>query len=260
METELLTKEKKNFNSKVRVLSLFPNVTSLDGIIEKVEDIIKSRKGGYICFSTVHMVMEAYDNPEFAEKVNNADYIVTDGMPIVWMQKLQGAKEASRIRANDLMIELCRYAEKKGFSVGFYGSKSPVLESILRRTEKNFPNLKIVYAFSPPFRNLSAEEDEEITKAINQAGPDILFVGLGCPKQENWMADHKDKLKAVMLGVGASFDFFAGNIRECPAWLGKLGLEWLFRLIQEPKRLWRRYLLLNPRFIILAVLQLLKRR
>jgi N-acetylglucosaminyldiphosphoundecaprenol N-acetyl-beta-D-mannosaminyltransferase len=260
VETELLTKEKKNFNSKVRVLSLFPNVTSLDGIIEKVEDIIKSRKGGYICFSTVHMVMEAYDNPEFAEKVNNADYIVTDGMPIVWMQKLQGAKEASRIRANDLMIELCRYAEKKGFSVGFYGSKSPVLESILRRTEKNFPNLKIVYAFSPPFRNLSAEEDEEITKAINQAGPDILFVGLGCPKQENWMADHKDKLKAVMLGVGASFDFFAGNIRECPAWLGKLGLEWLFRLIQEPKRLWRRYLLLNPRFIILAVLQLLKRR
>jgi len=256
----LLTKEKKNFNSKVRVLSLFPNVTSLDGIIEKVEDIIKSRKGGYICFSTVHMVMEAYDNPEFAEKVNNADYIVTDGMPIVWMQKLQGAKEASRIRANDLMIELCRYAEKKGFSVGFYGSKSPVLESILRRTEKNFPNLKVVYAFSPPFRNLSAEEDEEITKAINQAGPDILFVGLGCPKQENWMADHKDKLKAVMLGVGASFDFFAGNIRECPAWLGKLGLEWLFRLIQEPKRLWRRYLLLNPRFIILAVLQLLKRR
>jgi N-acetylglucosaminyldiphosphoundecaprenol N-acetyl-beta-D-mannosaminyltransferase len=260
VETKLLTKEKKNFNSKVRVLSLFPNVTSLDGIIEKVEDIIKSRKGGYICFSTVHMVMEAYDNPEFAEKVNNADYIVTDGMPIVWMQKLQGAKEASRIRANDLMIELCRYAEKKGFSVGFYGSKSPVLESILRRTEKNFPNLKIVYAFSPPFRNLSAEEDEEITKAINQAGPDILFVGLGCPKQENWMADHKDKLKAVMLGVGASFDFFAGNIRECPAWLGKLGLEWLFRLIQEPKRLWRRYLLLNPRFIILAVLQLLKRR
>ncbi len=260
MEVGLPSKEKKSSNSKVRVLSLFPNVTSLDGIIEKVEDIIKSRKGGYICFSTVHMVMEAYDNPEFAEKVNNADYIVTDGMPIVWVQKLQGAKEASRIRANDLMIEICRYAEQKGFSVGFYGSKPSVLESILRRAEKNFPNLKIVYAFSPPFRNLSAEEDEEITKAINQANPDILFVGLGCPKQENWMADHKNKLRAVMLGVGASFDFFAGNIRECPAWLGNLGLEWFFRFIQEPKRLWRRYLLLNPRFIVLAVLQLLKRR
>jgi len=260
VEVGLPSKEKKSSNSKVRVLSLFPNVTSLDGIIEKVEDIIKSRKGGYICFSTVHMVMEAYDNPEFAEKVNNADYIVTDGMPIVWMQKLQGAKEASRIRANDLMIEICRYAEQKGLSVGFYGSKPSVLESILRRAEKNFPNLKIVYAFSPPFRNLSAEEDEEITKAINQANPDILFVGLGCPKQEKWMADHKNKLRAVMLGVGASFDFFAGNVRECPAWLGNLGLEWFFRFIQEPKRLWRRYLLLNPRFIVLAVLQLLKRR
>ncbi|MFN3330137.1 MAG: WecB/TagA/CpsF family glycosyltransferase, partial [Pyrinomonadaceae bacterium] len=193
MRTHASNREQKIPESKIKVLSLFPNVTSLNGIIEKVEELIKLQKGGYICFSTVHMVMEAYDNPEFAEKVNNADYIVTDGMPIVWMQKLQGAKEATRVRANDLMIELCRYAEKQGFSVGFYGSKPSVLEKILQRARKDFPNLKVVYTFSPPFRSLSDEEDAEITKAINEAGPDILFVGLGCPKQENWMADHKDK-------------------------------------------------------------------
>jgi N-acetylglucosaminyldiphosphoundecaprenol N-acetyl-beta-D-mannosaminyltransferase len=260
-QEELIKKHKtelNNENLRLRVLSLFPNITSLEKVIERVEKLIELQKGGYICFSTVHMVMEAYDDPEFAHRVNSADYIVTDGMPIVWMQKLQGAKEASRVRANDLMIELCRYAEKKGFSVGFYGSKPSVLEKILQRARKEFPNLKIVYAFSPPFRELSQQEDEEIIKAIKESDPDILFVGLGCPKQENWMAKHKGRLRTVMLGVGASFDFFAGNVKECPNWLGKLGLEWLFRLLQEPKRLWRRYLILNPRFIYLATLQLLK--
>ena len=237
---------------KTRVVSLFPNVVSDDSAIGKINELVRAGNGGYVCFSTVHMVMEAHDNPEFAAKVNGADLIVPDGMPLVWMQKLSGAKHAKRLRANDLMILLCAFAEKENLSVGFYGGKQTVIDAIVKRAEKDYPHLKIAYAFSPPFRPLTEAEDAAITAEINRRKPDVLFMGLGCPKQENWMAAHKKDLVAVMLGVGASFDFFAGNVRESPAWLGALGLEWLFRLTQEPQRLWRRYLILNPRFMWLA--------
>lgn len=248
------TIEKQN---RVRVVSLFPDVVSHDMTIAKVAELVKAGNGGYVCFSTVHMTMEAHDDAEFAKTVNGADLIVTDGMPIVWMQKLQGARNASRVRANDMMTMLCGYAEKNDLSVGFYGGKQEVIDKICGRARKDFPDLQIAYAFSPPFRALTEKEDAEITGEVARTAPDILFMGLGCPKQENWMADHKGKLKTVMLGVGASFDFYAGNVKESPEWIGKLGLEWLFRFSQEPKRLWKRYLILNPRFMWLAAMQLL---
>ena len=244
-------------NDRPRVVSLFPDVVDHGTAVARVAALVEQGNGGYVCFSTVHMVMESYDSPEFGAKVNAADMIVPDGMPIVWMQKLQGKKAAQRVRANDLMMLLCRYAEEKGLTVGFYGGKPEVIAAIKRRANADFPNLKIAYAFSPPFHALTPEEDLQITDDINDEAPDILFMGLGCPKQENWMAAHRDKLKAVMLGVGASFDFFAGNVKESPPWLGRLGLEWIYRLAQEPKRLWRRYLVLNPRFVWLAGAQLL---
>jgi N-acetylglucosaminyldiphosphoundecaprenol N-acetyl-beta-D-mannosaminyltransferase len=246
--------ERKNLP---RVVSLFPDVGDHDAAIKKIAALVRRGAGGYVCFSTVHMVMESFDDAEFARKVNGADYIVTDGMPIVWMQRLQGEKLASRVRANDLMILLCDHAEKNNLSVGFYGGRQEVIDAIVERAKKDFPDLKIPYAFSPPFRALTEAEDAGIVDEINRAAPDILFMGLGCPKQENWMAAHKNKIRAVMLGVGASFDFYAGNVKESPEWLGKLGLEWLYRLTQEPKRLWRRYLILNPRFMWQAARQLL---
>ncbi len=252
MKNSEITKE-----NRVRVVSLFPDVVSLDAIIKKIAALIKQKTGGYVCFSTVHMVMESYDNKEFARKVNAADLIVTDGMPLVWMQKLQGKREANRVRANDLMISLCEYAEKNNLKVGFYGGRQEVIEGILQRAKKDFPKLEISYAYSPPFRSLTEEEDAEIVEQIKKSGTQILFMGLGCPKQENWMAAHRGKFPAILLGVGASFDFYAGNVRESPEWMGNLGLEWLYRLTQEPKRLWRRYLILNPRFMVLAALQLL---
>lgn len=248
----------KNQEQRVRVVSLLPNVCNHESAIEKIAELVRGGDGGYVCFSTVHMVMESHDNPEYAAKVNGADFIITDGMPLVWMQKLQGRRDAARVRANDLMILLCEYAAKNNLSVGFYGGKQEVIDAIKERARKELPRLQIAYAFSPPFRQLTGEEDAAVTAEINRAQPDILFMGLGCPKQENWMAAHRDKVKAVMLGVGASFDFYAGNVKESPEWLGKLGLEWLYRLTQEPKRLWRRYLILNPRFMWLATLQLLK--
>lgn len=247
----------KSVLPRVNVIGLRANVCgSLETVVERIAEMAKSGEGNYVCFSTVHMVMESYDDPEFAKIVNGADFIVTDGMPLVWMQKLQGAQEAARVRANDLMISLCEYAEKNNLKVGFYGGKPEVIEAIRARAAKDFPDLQIVYAFSPPFRALTEEEDRQITDEINRAGAQILFVGLGCPKQERWMEAHRRKIKAVMLGVGASFDFYAGNVDESPAWLGNLGLEWLYRLTQEPRRLWRRYLILNPRFMTLAVMQL----
>jgi len=241
---------------RIRVVSLSPNIVSHGEAIRVIADLAKQKRGAYVCFSTVHMVMESYDDPEFGAKVNRADYIVTDGMPLVWMQRLQGAKEATRVRANDLMISLCEFAAKNNLSVGFYGGKQEVIAAIIERARRESPDLKIVYAFSPPFRALTESEDADIIADINRANPDILFTGLGCPKQENWMAAHKEKINCVMLGVGASFDFYAGNVKESPEWMGKLGLEWLYRLTQEPMRLWRRYLILNPRFVFLAALQL----
>ncbi len=245
-------------NERVKVISLNVNVCNHDSAIRKISELVGKGTGGYVCFSTVHMVMESYDDAEYGAKVNAADFIIPDGMPLVWMQKLQGVHGAKRVRANDLMIMLCAFAEKNDLTVGFYGGKQTVIDAIRHRAKVDFPQLEIVYAFSPPFRPLTVEEDAEITAEINAKKPDLLFMGLGCPKQENWMAAHKDKLKTVMLGVGASFDFYAGNVKESPEWLGRLGLEWLFRLIQEPRRLWRRYLILNPRFVWLAAMQLIR--
>lgn len=215
---------------------------------------------GYVCVATVHMVMEAYDDPAFARKVNAADLVVPDGMPLVWMQKLQGAKGASRVRGNDLTINVCRYAAENGLKVGFYGGRQEVLDGIRKRASLDFPGLEIAYTYAPPFRELTAEEDAQIVDDINSARLEFLFVGLGCPKQENWMAAHDGQIVPVMIGVGAAFDFYAGNLKEAPRWLSNIGLEWLFRLAMEPRRLWRRYLILNPRFILLAVEQLLGKK
>ena len=248
--------ETQQKQDRVRVVSLEPNVVTHESAIGRVAELAAQGRGGYVCFSTVHMVMESHDHPEYGSKVNAADMIVPDGMPLVWMQKLQGRRDAHRVRANDLMIMLCGYAEKHGLSVGFYGGKQEVIDAIKTRAAADFPNLKVAYAYSPPFRPLTDEEDAAIVAEINGSAPDILFMGLGCPKQENWMAAHKDRLKCVMLGVGASFDFYAGNVKESPDWMGRLGLEWLYRLTQEPRRLWRRYLILNPRFMWLAARQL----
>lgn len=239
-----------------RVVSLFPDICEHDVLIQKIAGLVRDGRGSYVCFSTVHMVMESYDHPDFGDKVNGADIIVTDGMPIVWMQRLQGSKDASRVRANDLMISLCGYAREQGLTVGFYGGTPEVIEAIKSRAADEFQGLKVVYAYSPPFRLLTDEEDAAIVDELERTRPDLLFMGLGCPKQENWMHGHKGRVSSVMLGVGASFDFFAGNVRECPPWLGRLGLEWLFRLTQEPRRLWYRYLVLNPRFIALCIGQL----
>ncbi len=242
---------------QVGVVSLPVDVCNCDSVVERIGRTVEEGVGAYICMSTVHMIMESYDNPEYGAKISAADMVVPDGMPLVWMQRLQGVSDAGRVRGNDLMVRLFEYAEEKGLSVGFYGGKPEVVDAILERAASDYPNLKVAYAYAPPFRPLTDEEDRAVTRELREKRPDILFVGLGCPKQEKWMHSHKNQLPLVMVGVGAAFDMYAGKLAVCPKRFQDLGLEWLFRLAQEPRRLWKRYLFNNPRFILLAASQLL---
>ena len=210
----------------------------------------------YVCAATVHMVMEAFDSDEYSRVVNGADLVTADGMPLAWMLRLLGHKGQERCCGPELTLWVTRAAAEKGLPVGFYGSTQDVLKDLIANFSRRFPGLKVAYAYSPPFRPLSPEEDARITEEINNSGTRILFVGLGCPKQERWMARHKGKVKAVMLGVGAAFDFHAGRKPIAPRWMQNAGLEWLFRLYCEPRRLWRRYLYHNPRFLFYAFRQI----
>ncbi|MBM7072035.1 WecB/TagA/CpsF family glycosyltransferase [Shewanella sp. 202IG2-18] len=204
--------------------------------------------------------MEVFDFKDFREIVNNADLVVPDGKPLVWGQKLLGNSKAHQIRGQDLTFETCRLAEKENLSVGFYGASQETLDAMNIKLTSHYPKLNIVYSYSPPFRQLNKEEKKLLVDNLNNSGIDILFVGLGCPKQEKWMAEHKKCLKCVMLGVGAAFDFIAGNKKHAPKWMQSVGLEWLFRLLCEPTRLWKRYLKQNPRFVWYFIQQLLGKK
>jgi N-acetylglucosaminyldiphosphoundecaprenol N-acetyl-beta-D-mannosaminyltransferase len=214
----------------------------------------------YVCVATVSQVMEGYDSSAFRAIMNAADLVTPDGMPLVWGLRLLGCKEATRVYGPDLTPIILSRAAAEGLPVGFYGGSQQVLVWFLQVITARFPNLQIAYAYSPPFRALTAAEDLRIVQDINCSGARILFVGTGNPKQELWMAAHREKVRAVMIGVGAAFDFLAGVKRQAPRWMMGIGLEWLFRLATEPRRLWKRYLKHNPRFIFLFALQLLGAR
>lgn len=211
----------------------------------------------YICVANVHVLMEAHDVSDFQEVINNADMVTPDGMPLVWILRRKGYKLQERVYGPTLMVRVIEAAALSNIPVGFYGGTPEVLDALKKRLAVHNPSLNIVYGFSPPFRELTFEEDKEIIRKISYSGARIIFVGLGCPKQERWMAVHRGKISAVMIGVGAGFDFVAGAKRQAPRWMQKVGLEWLFRFTQEPRRLWRRYLFYNPRFALLAILELL---
>ncbi len=211
----------------------------------------------YVCVATVNNVMEAYDSAGFQLVMNEADLVTPDGMPLVWALRLLGHKNASRVYGPDLTPILLQMAADAGLPVGFYGGSAEVLKRLLEVVALRFPKLRVEYSYSPPFRPLTPEEDEQAVAAINGSGVRILFIGLNTPKQDYWMALHKGRVQAVMVGVGAAFDFLAGTKPQAPRWMMPLGLEWLFRLATEPGRLWKRYLKHNPRYVVLLSRQLL---
>jgi N-acetylglucosaminyldiphosphoundecaprenol N-acetyl-beta-D-mannosaminyltransferase len=192
--------------------------------------------------------------------MNDADLVTPDGMPLVWALRWLGVEGASRVYGPDLTASILDEASKEGLSVGFYGGTSRALELLEAEVRRRWPDLVVAYAYSPPFGELPSEEDGRIVRAIDASGVQVLFVGLGCPRQETWMAAHRSDVRAVMVGVGAAFDFLSGVKRQAPRVLQRAGLEWLFRLATEPKRLARRYLGQNPRFVLLFGAQLVRAR
>jgi N-acetylglucosaminyldiphosphoundecaprenol N-acetyl-beta-D-mannosaminyltransferase len=214
-----------------------------------VVDMALSNAGGMVCVANVHMLMEAFDDRDFRRLVNSADRVTPDGVPLVAALRRAGVTQAERVYGPTLTPAVCARAEQLGLKVGFYGGTDDVLAALGSELRSRYPKLDIAYLHAPPFRALSESEDAEVVDAIRASGVKILFVGLGCPKQERWMAVHRAPLDCVMLGVGAAFDFLAGRKRQAPSWMQGLSLEWLFRLATEPRRLWRRYLIGNSRFL-----------
>jgi len=235
--------------TKQSILGLESTVTSRSQALASIRSWVLQASGHYICAANVHMCMEAFDDVSFQAIVNQADLVVPDGRPLVWAQRLLGHKAAQQVRGMDLMLALCEQSAGDGTPVGFYGASPGLLEILINNLQQRYPGLNVVCSIAPPFRELSDGEDVQYLREINDSGARILFVGLGCPKQERWMSARKDRLHCVMLGVGAAFDFIAGNKRHAPQWMQKIGLEWLFRFMSEPGRLWWRYLIHNPRFI-----------
>lgn len=242
------------------ILGMRVDASTYEDATDRVMRWARDRESRYVCISTVHMVMESFDDHAFRDTVNAADLVTSDGMPLVWGLRLLGIRHATRVYGPDLTPYICARAERDGTPVAFVGGSETTLEQLQRVLHERYPRLRIAHAWSPPFRALTAEEEEQAIARINDSGARIVFVGLGCPKQERWMQRHRGRINAPMLGVGAAFDFVAGNKAMAPDWIQNLGLEWLFRLVTEPKRLWRRYLYHNPRFVRYFVAQLFRDR
>ncbi|MGH7094834.1 MAG: WecB/TagA/CpsF family glycosyltransferase [Stellaceae bacterium] len=223
----------------------------MEGAVGEITRWIREGDRNYVCVTGVHGVMESQRDPALREIHNQSGLTTPDGMPTVWLSRWAGAKNTSRVYGPDLMSAMCSLGATEGWRMYFYGSAPGVAEEVGRRLRDSYPGLDVAGTWSPPFRPLTAGEDALVVESINQAKPDIVWVGLSTPKQERWMAAHRASLDApVLIGVGAAFDQCAGLIRRAPNWMQRSGLEWAFRLCEEPRRLWRRYFDAIPRFIV----------
>lgn len=239
------------------ILGMRVDRTSYEDAVERIARWAGERESRYVCVATVNNVIEARDRPSFMRLMNDADLVTPDGMPLVWGLRSLGATGATRVYGPDLTPRILERAAADRIPIALYGGAPGVAEELERWASARYPGTDVVYRFSPPFRPLTASEDAEVVRAIEEANPGIVLVGLGCPKQEEWMAEHRGRIRAVMVGVGAAFDFLTDRKRQAPGWMQRSGTEWLFRLVTEPRRLWRRYLRQNPRFAVLFGAQLL---
>lgn len=253
----------------VRVLGASIDVVSWADALATISSWASNRQSRVVCICNVHSVVTASQDAAFGRVVNEADMATPDGAPVAWMLRRLGHAGQQRINGPDLMWRYCAAAHEAnadlrgnqsiahGSGIFLYGSSELTLATLQAKLLAVFPALKIAGAISPPFRALTAQEDEAIVAQINASGAGVVFVSLGCPKQELWMAAHHGRINAVMIGVGAAFDYHAGTIQRAPQWMQDCGLEWLHRLCSEPRRLWRRYLVTNTLFVLGAAKQLL---
>lgn len=235
-------------------------VTNLQSACQSIEQWINEQGQTYVCIAPVSTIVDCQKDTEYRKIINSAAMTTPDGMPLVWIGKLCGKKFLQRTYGPDLMFAFCDLSRKKGYRHYFYGGDPQTNQRLIERLQNQFPGIRIVGNFSPSFIEVGELEREDTLARINEADPDILWVGLGSPKQDYWMHLHRDKLKVpVMVGVGAAFDFIAGTKPQAPAWMRRSGLEWLFRLCCEPRRLWKRYLIGNAKFICYLVRDMLRK-
>jgi N-acetylglucosaminyldiphosphoundecaprenol N-acetyl-beta-D-mannosaminyltransferase len=225
--------------------------------VRRCHGFIEERRKGYVCVTGVHGIMEAQRDASFRTILNRAFLCTPDGMPTVWVGRLQGHQQMRRVYGPDFMLEMCKASLQPGYRHFLYGGNVGVAEKLQRRLQVLVPGVEIVGTYTPPFRALRRHEEDELVKLVAELGPDIVWVGLSTPKQERFMARMIDRLDTrLMIGVGAAFDIHAGLVADAPSWMKISGLQWLYRLLKEPRRLARRYLTNNPQFLWQIVLQL----
>ncbi len=238
------------YKNTYNILGVQVAVANMEKILCFLEENIEELRGNYICVSNVHTTVMAYEDENYCRIQNNAAAVLPDGKPLSVVEKRRGGfKEAEKVSGPDLMPEVFKLSERTGYRHFFYGSTDKTLELLKSNLMARYPKLQITGMYAPPFRQLTSEEDEKIVQKINESQADFLWVGLGAPKQEIWMAEHKNGIQAVMIGVGAGFDFHAGTVKRAPVWMQKCGLEWFYRLLKDPKRLWKRYVVTNSKFV-----------
>ena len=228
------------------------NVTNMSDTIKYIGEHLDDLRGKYICVSNVHTTVMSYENEEYRKIQNGAAMALPDGAPLSSYSRRKGYKQAQRVTGPDLMLELFAISKEKGYRHYFYGATEETLQSMKGVLERDYPGIQIAGMYAPPFRALTPQEDAQIVAKINEARPDFIWIGLGAPKQEEWMYQHMGQLQGVLIGVGAGFDYLAGYIKRAPRWMQRMSLEWLYRLLQDPKRLWRRYFTSNVKFICLT--------
>jgi N-acetylglucosaminyldiphosphoundecaprenol N-acetyl-beta-D-mannosaminyltransferase len=245
------------YKTSVNILGVKVDAIDMAEAVVTITDWIRNHEPHYVCVTPAHGIMECQRDPQLRRIFNNSGLTTPDGMAIVWLLKLWGHPHVSRVYGPDLMQAICKGSLETGWSHFFYGGLPGVANQLAERLQASYPGLKVAGTYSPPFRPLTAQEDNMVIQMIAASRAQIVWVGVSTPKQERWMADHVGQVGApVLIGVGAAFDFLSGRKKQAPRWMQQSGLEWLFRLASEPRRLWRRYLE-YPRFVLLAVAQLL---
>ena len=239
----------------VNILGVNIASINMEFLLLFTEHNIKKLCGDYICVSNVHTTILSYEDSEYRAIQNGGVLAIPDGGPLTFVGRKRGAMNMQRTTGPDYMGEILNMSVKKGWKHFFYGSTKETLDKLKFEILRKYPGLIIAGMYSPPFRPMTEEEDQKIIKSINSTGADFIWVGLGAPKQEKWMAEHQSKLCGLMVGVGAAFDYFGGNIKRAPAWMQKSNLEWLYRLWQDPKRLFKRYFVTNSKFIWYALVR-----
>jgi N-acetylglucosaminyldiphosphoundecaprenol N-acetyl-beta-D-mannosaminyltransferase len=243
------------------VLGVNVSAINLDRAVAIADRLIGAGDCGYVCVTGVHGVMEAQADAEFRHILNHACINTPDGMPMSWVGRLQGFDQMDRVFGPDFMLEMCRFSVERNYRHFLYGGQPGVAERLKDALQSKFPGLQVVGTYTPPFRDLTAEEEAELVAQVQESKPHILWVGLSTPKQERFMARYVDRLRVPLLaGVGAAFDYHTGRIQDSPDWIKRAGLQWLHRLLQDPRRLWKRYLRNNPAFVWGVLLQMLKLR